>query len=257
MVNEKFILDHVTMVDVGLKIDNDNTFRRTVDIKLDKVVNYSEWDYQYQLFIKNLPAKEVMEIFIYKLIETYGLNTIGIDEHYINKAGKIIEVKNLEFELGNFKKIKIITPSLTEDFIQRLGENISKNRKTNLLNQHKNDIIDHIIIYPSNIISEVMYYDEIKSEKKKNLFSFFNYKNNEPGSEFMEIEGLIDDVVSGFLRNNSKNIERYIKRDNVFILMFAGDKTIEIRDMEYVNSRKNLFEPLQDILIDKNINKEK
>lgn len=254
MINEKFILDHVTMVDVGLIINKDNSFQRTVNIKIDDV-DYSEWDYQYQLFIRNLPSKEVMEIFVYKLIETYGLNTIGIDDHYINKSGKIIEVKNLEFELGNSKIIKIVTPGLTEEFIQRLGENILKTRKTNLLNQHKNDTIDHIIIYPSNIMSEVMYYKEIKNEKKKNVLSFFNYKNNKPGDAFIGIENLIDDVVLGFLKEYSEKVESYIKKDDRLIITFAGDKSIELHDAEYINSRKEFFEPLQDILIDKNINK--
>lgn len=256
MIDEKFILDHVKMVDVGLKLNNDNSFQRTVNIKLDDV-NYSEWDHQYQSYIRNLPTKEVMEIFIYKLIETYGLNTIGIDDHYMNKSGKIIEVKNLELELGNSKKIKIITPNLNEEFIQRLGENIIKDRKNNLLNQHKNDTIDHIIIYPSNIMSEVMYHKEIKSENKKNVLSFFNYKNNKPGDGFIGIENLIDEIVLGFIKEYSENVESYIKKDDQLIITFAGEKSVEIHDTEYINSRKEFFEPLQDILIDKKINKEK
>jgi len=216
----------------------------------DEKGNTHDWDMKYQEYIRNLSVGYIDETIITKFIDINEISTITIDNKTININNSRLKLKDLKIYCNKNKFLNLSFPRLDIGYLPGICHIINVNRRSTILEKYNNNLVDNIIVFPSNNISEIKYYENLKEEDSSNVLACFNYKAKDNDETFLIVSDLITKIIKDFYKNNQYLLDRVCSDSKKIVIAFTNNKSITIYDKEYINQNNDFLNKVYDDLID-------
>ena len=213
------------------------------------------WYKLFDKFFENVDSDKIIYEFIITILRINKIKSIDFIIDDTETREKSLQKEELTIYMEGNREIKFAIPHLKTFSSSSIFEFLKVKKDFDFIFEYLNNEIDNIIMFPSNISSEIQHFNEIKNQK--NILSIFNYYGENDMAKSIKIDDSVDSIIHDFIATNIKNIESYYKNDKKIVITFDNNKSINIYDVEYINKHKEDFDNIIDKLIDKKINENK